>query len=154
MSHVPLHPDSCDGVAMIWDFPAVIKALGEAPKGSVLAVLCGHDHHGGYVFDPVSLTHHITFKSPLNLGTDGDCFGLIDVIPSSSSSSSSSELLEVKGEVNKDCGSLVIRGPNLKHFVHRKMLQATVRDVKGHKSFIYHENGDECIRLPFNQKVK
>ena len=76
LSHVPLHPGSCDGTTMLWDFDEVLPLLAEF-RDSVAGVLAGHDHKGGYVCDQG--IHHITFKSPLNRGDEGACFGRIEV---------------------------------------------------------------------------
>jgi manganese-dependent ADP-ribose/CDP-alcohol diphosphatase len=130
MSHVPLHPHACDGVAMIWDYPNVVKCLHDAPRGTVVAVLCGHDHHGGYYYDENDI-HHITFKSPLNLGNEGDCFGTIDVSDQ----------------------SLVLKGPHLRHFLHRKLIFKNHKDERGRKSTIYYEDADECVKLLHNHNI-
>jgi manganese-dependent ADP-ribose/CDP-alcohol diphosphatase len=60
---------------MVWDFPEVYDLLRDFT--CVKAIICGHDHSGGYTLD--NGVHHITFPSPLNVGSDGYCHGHIDV---------------------------------------------------------------------------
>ena len=40
------------------------------------AVLCGHDHFGGYHRDEHGV-HHCTFCSPLNKGEKGSAYGVV-----------------------------------------------------------------------------
>merc|ERR1711933_29795 len=54
----------------------------EEAGGCVVAVLCGHDHKGGYLRDEHGV-HHMTFASPLNKGDDGYAFGVIHMWQSS-----------------------------------------------------------------------
>jgi manganese-dependent ADP-ribose/CDP-alcohol diphosphatase len=75
-SHVILHPDACDGSTMVWDYEEALRILSE--YDNVVAVICGHDHNGGYHRDGQGV-HHLTLKSPLNLGEQGDSFGMMDV---------------------------------------------------------------------------
>ena len=76
LTHVPIHPRACDGTTMVWDFEEVLALIDEY-RQSVVAVLAGHDHKGGYVHERG--VHHVTFKSPLNLGDAGSCFGRIEI---------------------------------------------------------------------------
>jgi len=136
MSHVPLHPKSCDGVAMIWDFPDVVTCLQNAPSNVISVVLCGHDHKGGYYYDQDNKIHYITFQSPLNRGIDGECYGVIDFLNSKNNSTSN---------------DIIIRGPNLEHFIHKKLLnhENTSILVNGDR------NGEDCIRISsHNSQIK
>ena len=66
MCHVILHPEACGGGTMVWDYPEALEAIrSEEAAGCVAAVLCGHDHFGGYHRDEHGV-HHCTFCSPLN----------------------------------------------------------------------------------------
>jgi len=77
MCHVILHPNACGGTTMVWDYPEALEVIGsEEAGGCVAAVLCGHDHFGGYFCDEGGV-HHCTFCSPLNKGDDGFAFGLM-----------------------------------------------------------------------------
>jgi manganese-dependent ADP-ribose/CDP-alcohol diphosphatase len=78
LCHTPLHPGACEGSTMPWDYEKALDALGAAPAGTVVAVLAGHDHKGGYVCDGNGV-HHLTLQSPLNLGERGDAYGLIEL---------------------------------------------------------------------------
>ena len=90
MSHVPFHYGACDGFTFIFDYEAALKAIDES--GVVVAVLCGHDHRGGYCCSEGGV-HHVTFQSPLNKGTDGHAYGLVTVFP---------DKLEIKGIALED----------------------------------------------------
>ena len=70
----------CDIVATDRPFCCALQALHSGPKGTVVAVLCGHDHKGQYHRDSHGI-HHITFMSPLNLGASGHAYGLMEVYP-------------------------------------------------------------------------
>ena len=77
LSHVPLHPKACDGATMLWDCDKALEIIAGG-RGCVAAVVCGHDHRGGY-FEEGGV-HHITLKSPLN-EEHSSAFGLVDVHP-------------------------------------------------------------------------
>ena len=84
---------------MVWDYESALQIIAEscsssssnsqqqtstAPRagevGPVVAVLCGHDHKGGYHYDAATQVHHITLQSPLNRGTEGRAFGTSGII--------------------------------------------------------------------------
>ena len=46
LSHVVLHPAACDGSTMVWDYEDALHEIHRS--GVVMAVLCGHDHKGGF----------------------------------------------------------------------------------------------------------
>ena len=75
LSHVVLHPAACHGKTMAWDYDRALEAFRR--HTCVAAVLCGHEHKGGYAYDAASHTHHVTFRSPLNKGNNGAAFGLV-----------------------------------------------------------------------------
>lgn len=77
LSHTPLHPGACDGTTMAWDWEDALATI-DAHAGNVVAIIAGHDHKGGYHRDRAGV-HHITLKSPLNLGSLGECYGLVEV---------------------------------------------------------------------------
>ena len=52
--------------------PEVLQILAESAP-CVAAVICGHDHKGGYYRCEASSVLHVTLRSPLN---GGDAFGL------------------------------------------------------------------------------
>ena len=77
-SHVVLHSQACHGTTMAWDYEEALSAIACAPKGVVAAVICGHEHKGGYHKDAAGV-HHLTVASPLNEGANGSAFGLVRV---------------------------------------------------------------------------
>ena len=103
LSHVVMHPKACGGSSggpsFMWDYDKALEILNSCRNedGSrvVLAVLCGHDHGGGYYYDDGcddckdnnsetekstrSGIHHITVASPLNKGADGSAYGIVRV---------------------------------------------------------------------------
>ncbi len=75
LSHVPVvNRDPCN---ISWDAEEVLALLDGAGPGVVAAVLAGHDHQGSYICR--NNVHHITLRSPLNLGSSGQCFGHMDI---------------------------------------------------------------------------
>lgn len=77
LSHDILNPEACDGTTMAFDFDKALEVIRES--GAMVAmVLCGHDHKGGYHRDGHGV-HHVTLCSPLNKGTDGSAYGMIEV---------------------------------------------------------------------------
>jgi len=82
LSHVVLHAGACHGTTMAWDYLEALEVIG-AHAGVVAAVLCGHEHKGGYHYDAPSKVHHITVASPLNEGASGEAYGAILIRESS-----------------------------------------------------------------------
>jgi len=66
-SHIPTFPGSAvTGLdTLLLDYEDVLKVIRDHGKGRVVAFFAGHAHAGGYAFDPLSGTHHITIASPL-----------------------------------------------------------------------------------------
>jgi len=102
LSHVVMHPKACGnpkgGSSFMWDYDKALEILNacknEDGSSVVAAVLCGHDHGGGYHYDngckddnnsetEITTTrsgiHHITVASPLNKGADGSAYGIVRV---------------------------------------------------------------------------
>lgn len=75
LSHVILHPAACDGTTLAWDYAEALQEIHRS--GCVVAVICGHDHAGGYHRDEHGV-HHLTLRSPLNDGVDGAAYGVLD----------------------------------------------------------------------------
>ena len=61
-----------------WDCDRLLEITRRHP-GVVSAVLCGHEHRGGYAYDAAARTHHVTCCSPLNKGRSGSAFGAVAV---------------------------------------------------------------------------
>ena len=66
-SHIPTFPGSSLHATdtLLLDYEDVLKVIRDHGKGRVVAFMAGHYHQGGYAFDPLSGTHHITIASPL-----------------------------------------------------------------------------------------
>ena len=72
-------PGSCVDSCLAWRYDEILSRLRRA-GARVAAVLCGHDHAGGYARDPASGTHHVCFQSPLEAdGAQGLCHAIVDV---------------------------------------------------------------------------
>lgn len=76
LSHVLLHPKAGNGTTMAWDFDRALEVL--AKHDCVAVVLCGHDHQGGFHRDDHGVLH-LTAKSPLNLGSQGSAFAVVEL---------------------------------------------------------------------------
>jgi len=76
LAHVPLAPLSASLSCLSWDYTRALEIFDEHP--SVVSVLAGHDHAGGYW--KRKGVHYLTFPSPLNV-EDKDPFahGVVDV---------------------------------------------------------------------------
>ena len=59
---------------MLWDYDAVLRII--HASRAVVAVICAHDHDGGYHRDAAGV-HHLTLRSPLNRGAAGSAFGAV-----------------------------------------------------------------------------
>lgn len=90
MSHAVLSPRACDGTTMAWDYKEALDVV--HASGVVAAVVCGHDHKGGYHLN--AGVHHLTLRSPLNEPAS-EAFGVL--------------------RAYRD--RLEIRGPNLQHLL-------------------------------------
>ena len=76
LSHIVMHPAACDGTTMLWDYEEALREIHRA--GCVVAVICGHDHAGGFHRDEAGV-HHLTLKSPLNRGDEGSAYGSLQM---------------------------------------------------------------------------
>jgi manganese-dependent ADP-ribose/CDP-alcohol diphosphatase len=75
LSHCVVHPKACDGTTMLWDCDEVLRLIHDV--GVVAAVICGHDHNGGYHLDEKGV-HHLTLCSPLGKHI-GEAYGALEV---------------------------------------------------------------------------
>eukprot|EP00755_Sulcionema_specki_P036772 Sspe_Gene.107608::Locus_85868_Transcript_1_1_Confidence_1.000_Length_1178::g.107608::m.107608/K01517/ADPRM; manganese-dependent ADP-ribose/CDP-alcohol diphosphatase len=74
--HIPMHPQAALEENLLWDYPQVLRTV-HAFRGTVAAVLSGHDHSGGAAIDEAGIPH-ITFPSPLEANKSfSDCFAII-----------------------------------------------------------------------------
>lgn len=125
LSHVVIHPESCEGTTMAWDYDKALELI-ENSCGTVALVLAGHDHEGGFAQSAISSTNHgssaaqksvadkdgpkggtevgtyyVTLQSPLNRGRDGECFGAVELYDD----------------------QILIKGPKLDHLLHASLLE-------------------------------
>ena len=75
LSHVPLYVGASSPRTVIYDADEVMELIHSEGHGSVVAVIAGHLHRGGYGVDDHGV-HHVTLPSPLNFD---DCFGHVNV---------------------------------------------------------------------------
>eukprot|EP00403_Amphidinium_massartii_P033145 CAMPEP_0178445716 /NCGR_PEP_ID=MMETSP0689_2-20121128/40344_1 /TAXON_ID=160604 /ORGANISM="Amphidinium massartii, Strain CS-259" /LENGTH=343 /DNA_ID=CAMNT_0020070343 /DNA_START=28 /DNA_END=1059 /DNA_ORIENTATION=- len=78
-SHVPVYEAATNARTLVWDADKVMELL-HRHRQSVLAVVSGHDHDGGYAVDDTGI-HHITLRSPLITEPGSDCFAVLECFP-------------------------------------------------------------------------
>lgn len=78
-SHIPLHPDACEPVCLLWNYADVLEVLEEHP-GLVKLCLAGHSHEARTVRDEPSGIVYYTLDAPLEqCPPDGDAFSTAHV---------------------------------------------------------------------------
>jgi len=78
LTHLPLLPTYHGNPALLWNFDEVKRICDKS--SSLVLVLSGHDHAGGYVVDQAGV-HHVTLPSPLNCKEGDVAFATVDVGP-------------------------------------------------------------------------
>ncbi|XP_038606003.1 LOW QUALITY PROTEIN: manganese-dependent ADP-ribose/CDP-alcohol diphosphatase [Tachyglossus aculeatus] len=78
VGHLPLHPDSCDGVCLAWNYAEALAVIHS--HGCVVCVLSGHTHDGGYCVDPHGV-HHVSVEGVIETAPDSQAFGSVHVYP-------------------------------------------------------------------------
>jgi hypothetical protein len=110
-SHIPISPlvcsDRCGYTCLLWNYDQANQALmqgssshshsnttstssiedGSSSSSSsssscVKAFFAGHDHPGGYAFDPRSGVHHVTLFGAVETGPQDTAFAVLDFYPS------------------------------------------------------------------------
>ena len=76
LTHVGVCPGSTEDSTLIWNYDKVLEVCHKYT--CVVAVMCGHDHTGGYALDAHGV-HHITFESPLECEVGEMAYGLVVV---------------------------------------------------------------------------
>ncbi|KAK9808721.1 hypothetical protein WJX72_002505 [[Myrmecia] bisecta] len=74
--HLPLHPDTCLGTCLLWNYDEVLKVLQGA--GNVAATFAGHIHDDAYALDETGI-HHRVVNAILETPPGRDCYGWVDV---------------------------------------------------------------------------
>ncbi|KAK9830612.1 hypothetical protein WJX81_005299 [Elliptochloris bilobata] len=74
-SHLPLHPDTCVGTCLIWNYEEVLRVLQAA--GNVVATFAGHTHRDGYARDECGI-HHRVLQGVVETLPGVDCFGVCE----------------------------------------------------------------------------
>uniref|UniRef100_A0A1D2A4L9 Calcineurin-like phosphoesterase domain-containing protein n=2 Tax=Auxenochlorella protothecoides TaxID=3075 RepID=A0A1D2A4L9_AUXPR len=75
--HLPMHPDTCPPVCLLWNYEQVLEVL-QAFPGTVVATLAGHTHRDGYCRDSAGI-HHRVCAAILETPPGNDCHGIIEV---------------------------------------------------------------------------
>lgn len=79
VSHLPVHPDSTDPVCLAWNYSAILRLLRQ--HCCVVLFMSGHDHDGGYYYDPESGVHHLTLAGVIETPPHSQAFGSVAVYP-------------------------------------------------------------------------
>ncbi|KAL0040214.1 hypothetical protein WJX77_000504 [Trebouxia sp. C0004] len=74
--HLPLHPGTCIGTCLLWNYEEVLQAIWDA--GNVVATISGHTHNDGYAVDEHGV-HHRVLNAVLETEPGKDCYGWLDV---------------------------------------------------------------------------
>jgi len=73
--HVPLYLPAAGPRTLVWNNDKVMKVL-HGHRDTVVAVIAGHQHEGGYAKDPAGI-HHVTMTSPMCAQLGTDCFAAL-----------------------------------------------------------------------------
>jgi len=76
--HNPIHPSACDHQCLLWNYKQVLDTLW--CYDCVIAVLCGHDHSGGYFRDRKNI-HHLTLPAIVETDSNTNSFATVHVHP-------------------------------------------------------------------------
>jgi manganese-dependent ADP-ribose/CDP-alcohol diphosphatase len=76
--HVSAQPDSTGPSTTLWDREELLAIFRRFP-GKVCLYLSGHDHDGGYAYDAISLTHHLTVAAPIECRPEEEAFAVMDL---------------------------------------------------------------------------
>ena len=76
-THAPLYEGAASTRNLAFDYDKALSIIHEEGESTVVAVMAGHYHRGGYAQDENGV-HHVTIQSPL---THGACFGVVEVYP-------------------------------------------------------------------------
>lgn len=76
--HLPVHPDSCAAVCLLWNYEEVLEVLRHAR--CVVATLAGHTHRDGYCCDDAGV-HHRVLASVLECKPGANAYGRVEVWP-------------------------------------------------------------------------
>lgn len=79
-THVPLYQPATKPETVAWNADEIMCAVHDY-SSTVIAVMAGHDHSGGYAVDPAGI-HHLTLNSPLTappgLDPPAHCFSVLE----------------------------------------------------------------------------
>ena len=73
LSHVAVCPGAANDSTLLWNYEKVMALI--AAYSCVAALLCGHDHSGGYKNE--GGVHHVTVESPLECEVGDKAYGLM-----------------------------------------------------------------------------
>jgi manganese-dependent ADP-ribose/CDP-alcohol diphosphatase len=77
-SHMAIYRPASQEQNLLWNAEAILHLLHTAPHGTVIAVISGHDHDGGYACDDHGI-HHIVPCSPIECEEGEMSYGLIEI---------------------------------------------------------------------------
>jgi manganese-dependent ADP-ribose/CDP-alcohol diphosphatase len=78
--HIPIHPSSCQDIALLWNYNEVLTILHEwRPYLPSLICLHGHDHGGGIYYDDINFIHHQVIEGALLCAPGRAAYGRIDI---------------------------------------------------------------------------
>ncbi|XP_029384353.1 manganese-dependent ADP-ribose/CDP-alcohol diphosphatase [Echeneis naucrates] len=76
-SHLPVHPDSTCPICLAWNYDELLAII--SAHSSVVCVMAGHDHDGGYCQDEETGVHHLTLEGVIETPPDSNAFGTVFV---------------------------------------------------------------------------
>ncbi|XP_071318280.1 manganese-dependent ADP-ribose/CDP-alcohol diphosphatase [Trachinotus anak] len=77
VSHLPVHPYSTCPICLAWNFDELLAVI--RSHSSVVCVMAGHDHDGGYYHDEDTGVHHLTLEGVIETQPDSNAFGTVSV---------------------------------------------------------------------------
>ncbi|XP_075996624.1 manganese-dependent ADP-ribose/CDP-alcohol diphosphatase [Genypterus blacodes] len=75
--HLPVHPAAADPVCLPWNYEELLSTL--RAHSSAVCFIAGHEHDGGYHWDPESAVHHLTLEGVIETPPDSDAFATVSV---------------------------------------------------------------------------
>ncbi|XP_022597969.1 manganese-dependent ADP-ribose/CDP-alcohol diphosphatase [Seriola dumerili] len=77
VSHLPVHPCSTTPICLAWNYDELLAII--SSHSSVVCVMAGHDHDGGYYWDKDTGVHHLTLEGVIETPPDDNAFGTVSV---------------------------------------------------------------------------
>jgi manganese-dependent ADP-ribose/CDP-alcohol diphosphatase len=77
-SHMAIYRPASQEQNLLWNSEEILKVLHATPKGTVISLISGHDHDGGFATDSHGI-HHIVPCSPIECDEGEMSFGVIEI---------------------------------------------------------------------------